>query len=79
MELPDVIGDEAQLEEILTRPSEPLIESLRGFSGTIAVLGIGGKMGTTVGVRLRRALDATGGSTRVVGISRFSDPQVRGP
>ena len=76
MTLPDVIEDEAQLEEILTRPSEALIDSLHDFSGTIAVLGIGGKMGSTVGVRLRRALDAAGCSARVVGISRFSNPQV---
>ena len=71
MTLPDVIEDEAQLEEILTRPSEALVDGLRGFSGTIAVLGIGGKMGSTVGVRLRRALDAAGGAARVVGGARL--------
>jgi len=77
MGLPDIIEDEEQLDEILTRPSESLVESLRGFSGTIAVLGIGGKMGFTVGVRLKRALDAAGGTARVVGISRFSDRGAR--
>jgi nucleoside-diphosphate-sugar epimerase len=77
MELPDIIENEQQLEEILTRPSEALIESVRGFSGAIAVLGIGGKTGFTVGVRLRRALDAAGCSARVIGISRFSDPEAQ--
>ena len=77
MELPDIIDNEQQLEDVLTRPSDALVESFRDFSGTVAILGIGGKMGFTVGVRLRRALDAAGCSARVVGVSRFSDPQAR--
>ena len=77
MNLPDVIENEEQLEEILTRPSDSLVDSLRGFSGTIAVLGIGGKMGTTVGVRLKRALDAASCQARVIGVSRFTDQAAR--
>ena len=77
MDLPVTIDDESQLDEILTHPSEALVESVRGFSGSIAVLGIGGKTGYTVGVRLRRALEAAGASASVVGVSRFSDPNAR--
>ncbi len=42
------------------------------------VLGVGGKMGTSLAVMLRRALDAAGRNSTVVhGVSRFSRPETR--
>lgn len=77
MVLPATISDEQQLEDVLTAPSAALVESVRGFSGSVAVVGVGGKMGGTLAVRLRRALDEAASPARVLGISRFSDQRAR--
>jgi nucleoside-diphosphate-sugar epimerase len=78
MNFPEIIRNEEELDEILTRPSEALVKSVSNFSGTIAVLGIGGKTGTTVGLRLKRAIDESGSTATVIGVSRFTDETVRG-
>jgi nucleoside-diphosphate-sugar epimerase len=73
----DSIADESQLDALLTTPSDALIEAWRPFHGTVVILGIGGKMGGTLGVRLMRAIRAAGTRARVVGVSRFSDAAAR--
>lgn len=77
VQLPDTIPDEKALEEVLTHPSDALVDNVRGLSGSIVILGIGGKMGTTVGVRLKRALELAGSPAKVIGVSRFSNPDAR--
>lgn len=69
--------DEAALNERLSRPTTALVESLAQTQGDIAVLGVGGKMGPTLAVMARRALDTIGEKRRVLGIARFSDPAAR--
>jgi nucleoside-diphosphate-sugar epimerase len=55
-----------------------VIESVGRLAGDFMVLGVGGKMGTTTAVMLRRALDAAGKhSATVTGVSRFSQPESR--
>ena len=71
--LPPVIGDEAQLEELLARPSAADVAFVRALKGDVAVLGAGGKMGPSLARRIRRAADQAGAHTRVVAVSRFSD------
>jgi nucleoside-diphosphate-sugar epimerase len=39
------------------------------------LLGVGGKMGPTLARMARRALETVGKSNRVIGVSRFSDPE----
>ncbi|MCF3650274.1 NAD-dependent epimerase/dehydratase family protein [Synoicihabitans lomoniglobus] len=50
---------------------------MKYHSGDYLVLGVGGKMGTTLALMLRQALDAAQRSARVIGVSRFSRPEVR--
>src|SRR5690349_14537009 len=71
--LPDLIADEAMLDEILTTPTPALVEAMGRLVGDVLVLGVGGKMGPTLARLARRALDAAGQNNRVIGVSRFSD------
>src|SRR5665213_603722 len=70
--------NDLEIEEVLSEPTPGAIEAVRALSGDFMVLGVGGKMGTSTAVMLRRALDAAGKkSTRVLGVSRFSRPQAK--
>jgi len=68
---------ETALNERLSRPTPALIDSLVQTQGDIAVLGVGGKMGPTLAVMARRALDQRQDKRRVIGVARFSDPGSR--
>jgi nucleoside-diphosphate-sugar epimerase len=72
--LPDRVAGEAQLEELLSRPSAADVAFARTLTGDVLLLGAGGKMGPSLARRVRRALDAAGSKHRVVAASRFSDP-----
>jgi hypothetical protein len=65
------------LEEILSRPDEGLIEFVRSLTGDLVVLGVGGKMGPTLARMASRATEAAGVSRRVIGVSSFSQPGLR--
>ena len=71
--LPPQIADEHALEELLSRPSQPLIDDLRRLDGGILILGVGGKVGPTLARLAKRAAP----TKRIVGVARFSDPAVR--
>ena len=47
------------------------------FGGTLVILGIGGKMGYTLGVQAVRAAEAAGVKLKVIGVSRFTDSKQR--
>lgn len=69
---------EADLEDALTTPSAALVADLREGSGDLAILGAGGKMGPTLSILARRALDAAGRESDAVhAVSRFGDVAVR--
>ena len=69
---PDTIDDSAQLDALLSEPSEPAIETMRQLTGDVMLLGVGGKMGPTLARMVKRAADGAGTSRRVIGVSRFS-------
>ena len=69
--------DEEDLETFMSEPTPRVIESLRAYSGDIAILGIGGKIGVTLGMMIARSVAAAGTKTRVYGVSRFSDRDAR--
>ncbi|TMR24814.1 NAD-dependent epimerase/dehydratase family protein [Nonomuraea turkmeniaca] len=60
-----------ELEERLARPSAGLVDDLGKLDGDIMILGAGGKLGPSL---VRLALNATGGSRRIIAVSRFSEP-----
>jgi nucleoside-diphosphate-sugar epimerase len=68
--IPSEIRTEEELEELLSRPSEQLVASLRGIDGDITILGVGGKMGPTLARMAKRAAP----EKRVIGVARFSEP-----
>jgi nucleoside-diphosphate-sugar epimerase len=74
---PLTIETEAALENVLTRPSPRLIESIRSWASPLVLLGAGGKMGPTLAVLARRAAEAAGHRLEVVAVSRFTDANAR--
>jgi len=74
---PECIADEASLNEVLSAPSPALLSLMQRLQGDILVLGIGGKMGVTLGLSAVRALREAGVDKTVYGVSRFSDARVR--
>jgi nucleoside-diphosphate-sugar epimerase len=74
---PELIRDEAELEEVLTRPSTRLVEFISTVSSPLLILGAGGKMGPTLAVLAKRAADLAGHRIEIVAVSRFTDTRAR--
>jgi len=72
--LPEIIATEAELDDLLTEPSDEVVQALGDVGGDLLVLGVGGKMGPTLAHLARRAIDRAGRPSRVIGVSRFSEP-----
>ncbi len=70
------IRDVADLEELLSQPSEAAIRALGTVDGDILILGVGGKMGPTLARMAKRASEISGVSRRVIGVSRFSSSKL---
>jgi hypothetical protein len=71
--LPDTIADIAALDDLLCRPSQPLIDDLSKVEGDIMILGVAGKMGPTLAGLAKAALP----DRRIIGVARFGDPSVK--
>lgn len=65
---------EEKLNEMLTEPSQALIDDMKKIQGDITVLGAGGKMGPTLCILAKKAIEKAGVNKRVTAVSRFSDP-----
>lgn len=72
--LPERIDDDEQLDELLSRPTPQAVEALGRATGDLILLGVGGKMGPTLARMAVRASAAAGVRRRVIGVSRFSNP-----
>ena len=70
--LPDTLRDGAQLDELLSEPSEGAIAAMRRLEGDLMILGVGGKMGPSLARMARRASEAADVPRRILGVSRFS-------
>lgn len=66
-----------QLEEAISTPSPALVEMMKKLHGDIMILGIGGKIGVTLGMSALKAVRQAGVNKKVTGVSRFSDPEAR--
>lgn len=75
--LPDLIHNEAELGEVMTRPTPALRAFISTLQGPLVVLGAGGKMGPSLCVRARRAAEEAGHALEVVAVSRFSNPKTK--
>ena len=74
---PQYIKDSEQLEEVMSRPTPAVVEAMGEMTGDLLILGVGGKMGPTLAKLAKRAIDESGSSKRVIGVSRFSAPDLR--
>lgn len=66
--------NEAELDAALSIPGPGLLHDLTKLDGDIMILGAGGKVGPTLSVMAKRAVNASGRPRRVIAVSRFSDP-----
>src|SRR5881394_3796957 len=76
-ELPKGATTEDELDELLSRPREALVEHIRTFTSPLLILGAGGKMGPTLAVLAKRAADEAGHPLEVIAASRYSDAAAR--
>lgn len=72
----DTIPDESTLDDLLSEPTEGVVEAMARLDGDMIVLGVSGKMGPTLARMARRATDEAGVARRIYGVARFSDPEV---
>jgi hypothetical protein len=71
---PASIADVGHLEDLLSQPTEGVIDTLARLDGDLILLGVAGKMGPTLARMAKRAADAAGVRRRILGVSRFSAP-----
>src|SRR5579884_445693 len=70
-------ANETELDELLSRPSSADVEAMARLSGDLLVLGAGGKMGPTLVMRAKRAIQLAGGGNRVIAVARFTNRAVQ--
>ena len=75
--LPESLNTEEELDELLTRPTQKLVDFVRTLQGPLLLLGAGGKMGPTLALLAKRAAEASGHTLRVIAASRFSNSAAR--
>jgi dTDP-4-dehydrorhamnose reductase len=72
-----LIKSEEQLESLLSAPNAADIDAMSRLSGSIIILGAGGKMGPSLARRIKRASETAGAAKRVIAVSRFTSLQAR--
>lgn len=72
------MGSLQELMEVMTRPGARLIEDVRRIEGDLLILGAGGKIGTALAIKAKRAFDAAGNPGRVIAASLFDYPNAAG-
>jgi len=70
------VWTEEILDKKLSTPSQKLIDDMVKIEGDIMILGAGGKMGPTLALLAKRAIEASNSKKRVIAVSRFTDPIV---
>jgi nucleoside-diphosphate-sugar epimerase len=69
--------NEHELDELLSRPNVADVEAMRSLGGDLLIVGVAGKMGPSLALRARRAALEAGVPIRIIGVSRFTRPEVR--
>jgi hypothetical protein len=75
--LPEKIEGIEQLDELLSRPTPEVIAMIGRLEGDLIILGVGGKIGPSLARMARRASDAAGVQRRIIGVARFSTPELQ--
>lgn len=74
---PETLRSEADLDELLSRPSPLVHRALADLDGDLVILGVSGKMGPTLARMAVRALADLGLHHKVYGVARFSQTGAR--
>lgn len=74
--LPKVVNTVAELDELLSRPYPELIEYVKTLAGDIMILGAGGKVGPTIAMMAKRAVEAAGVKKDVYAVDLFPMPKL---
>ena len=74
---PEVISDEAQLDDLLSRPPQSVVATFSRMKGDLAIVGGGGKIGPSLTAMALRARQAAGTRQNIYVIDRFPDSAVR--
>jgi nucleoside-diphosphate-sugar epimerase len=72
---PEKIANEGQLEELISKPSAEVIEMFSRLEGDIMFLGIGGKIGPSLGRMAKRACEEAGVNKKIIGVSLFESEE----
>ncbi len=72
----DRIENVEHLEDLLSEPTEAVVQALGALEGDLIVLGVAGKMGPSLARMAVRASQRAGVRRRVIGAARFSEPSV---
>lgn len=67
------MASDAELEELLSRPTRALVEAMAALPGDLLVLGAGGKMGPSLARLARRGSEEAGTMRRIIAVARFSE------
>ena len=73
--LPERITNEEQLDEMLSRPDDEVVEMFSRLHGDIIFLGVGGKIGPSLACMARRACDKAGVRKKITGVSLFESKE----
>lgn len=71
------IGSLQELEEVLATPPEKLVKMMKRLEGDLMILGIGGKIGVSLGLQAAEAVRLSGVPRKIYGVSRFSKREER--
>ena len=75
--IPDLVENENQLNALLARPADALVDFMRSLEGDLMILGIAGKMGVSLGRLAVEAIREAGVEKTVYGVARYSNPESR--
>lgn len=69
--------NEKELDEVLSNPTDQVIQSLSHLKGDLMILGVGGKMGPSLAKMAKNAFTAAGDGKNVLGASIFPSADMR--
>src|SRR5687768_4668730 len=76
--LPSRVENVQMLDDLLSTPTEGVVETLTRLEGDWIVLGVAGKMGPSLAAMVKRASDIAGVNRKVIGVSRFGSGSTEG-
>lgn len=68
--LPEKINTVEELDELMSRPSSTLVDYIKTLEGDIMILGAGGKIGPSLTMMAKRAIDSAGIKKNLIAVTR---------